>query len=913
MLAIRTIVLSFFLLLFSTFSFSQAQVFGVKYYMEYNTSTCLYDCHIIITNGSATHPVYRTQFNANYTIVAPTGTTVTVAENYLPLENNQWYAGTDPIEWNIGASAFNVLNSGVDYHPISPSLSPAGQYNDIAAGDTLKIFSLSVVGNDQCGTGVRFFENGVDPNVNGQDFSCGFTIGGPNQDFEGLEDEVYPTLEIPTPTVNTDSGISIDLELNAPSCQTGITYAWTGPNNYSSTSEDVNINPAQSADYGTYTVTVEDGLGCQASLDVEVLDPNSASISEVTLGSVVINPTFENIAVHVDIEGDDNKNSTMTIEYRLSGTDTYLPGAMTMRSSSDMMVDGSPLGMNFHAGSAMHLLPNASYDIRVTLTDEDGGTEVVEQTVQTKEFPKPKPEGQVIYVIPGNGGGDGTIGNPYQGLQYAADNAMPGDILEVADGVYDPFSLTTSGTEESPITIRSTNLHGAVINGGNTNTGVVTIGTATDSIGHIILDGFEITNGAWGIDAQNTQHLTVKNNKINDVDFGFYNRRENGWEHNQYLTNNEIIGRTSWPQLDGNIPGERGVDIRGNNNVISHNSISDFGDGISTDGPAYESSYSLDIHDNYITRIVDDIIEVDGTVSNARVYRNQGLNGRTGVSVAPVLGGPAYIFRNEFYNLENSAFKMNNESAGLIILNNSIAKEGRGLTSPEGWQNTIFKNNAILSSHYIFEEFGLVSGSIDDWSHNAFLSLRAGTNAEPWFKWDDVQYATLTDLQASNGTEANSISTSYADFVDVTIPTDYSVEALPSDYDFQLTPESSLIDQGEYYDNIFDDISSIGLVDMGALESGSPSPDYGTDFTNVCDRINLANRLWNGTKNIGWYHPSNWTPCGVPENITTVDIPTNLIDYPFLNSDAVAKNLNILGNGKLEITNESTLRLDGVE
>jgi len=256
---------------------------------------------------------------------------------------------------------------------------------------------------------------------------------------------------------------------------------------------------------------------------------------------------------------------------------------------------------------------------------------------------------------------------------------------------------------------------------------------------------------------------------------------------------------------------------------------------------------------------------------------------------------------------------MNNGTAGLIILNNSIAKEGRGLTSPAGWQNTIFKNNTILSSHYIFEEYGLVSGSVDDWSHNAFLSLRAGTSAEPWFKWDNVQYASLTTLQTDAGTEANSMATSYADFMNVTIPSDYSVEVLANGYNFQLSPQSSLINHGEFFENILGNTTNNGQVDIGALENGSPSPDYGADFTNVCERIDMSNRLWNGSKNVGWYHPDNWTPCGVPEKITTTTIPTDLIDYPFLNSGAVAKNLYILGNGQLEITNESTLRLEGEE
>ncbi|MFT4533947.1 MAG: hypothetical protein ACI9P5_001299 [Saprospiraceae bacterium] len=912
---IQKIAYSFFLF-FGTFNlYSQNQVTGVNYFMEYDTLECRYDCSIIITEGSAILAPYRTQFNSQYTIVVPTGTTVDIEETYLPLQDNQNYTSIIPTSWSIGASAYNALGLGIDYHPIAPNLNVSSQYNNITEGDTLKIFSFSVSVNSACGAGVRFFENGVDQNTNGADYSCGFTIGGPWEDFIGIEPIIYPPKPtIPLPTIDNSNGIFIDLTLSAPvSCQSTYTTSWTGPNNYMSTNEDVLINPAVSADYGLFKIVVEDDIECKDSLEISVIEPGSQGVDEMTLGTVIYNPTFEHIAFHANIEGDDNKNSTITVEYKLTGTENYLPGAITMRANPEMIVNGSALGLNFHAGSIMHLLPNSSYDIKLTLVDIDGGSQVIEETVSTKKFPSANDFNQIKYVEPGNGGGDGSISNPYLGLQAAANSAQAGDLFEVGDGVYDPFLLIESGTESNQIILRSTNLHGAIIDGNNTLSGIVTIGSASDSIQHIILDGFEIKNGAWGIDAQNTQYFTVRNNKINDVDFGFYNRRENGWEHNQYLNNNEFIGRTLWPQLDGNIPPERGVDIRGNANVISNNSISDFGDGISTDGPASQNSYALDIHDNYLTRIVDDIIEVDGTISNTRVYRNQGLNGRMGVSVSPVLGGPVYIFRNEFYNLETSAFKMNNETAGLAILNNSIAKSDRGLTSSEGWQNTVFKNNIVLSGHYIMEEFGLVSGSIDDWGNNGYLSLRSGTTAEPWFKWNGVKYNTVTDIVLSGLTEGNTIATSYVDFVNIVIPADYSTEALPSDIDFSPSANSDLIDSGVNFDNIFENDTVGGVLDLGALEDGLPSPNYGHDFENVCERNDISTKIWNGNTNKGWYHPLNWTPCGVPEKMSDVTIPGALLIYPFINSDITTKNVFIWGNGQLEIMNNALFQLLGTQ
>ncbi len=636
---------------------------------------------------------------------------------------------------------------------------------------------------------------------------------------------------------------------------------------------------------------------------------SAQAVDEMLLSRVHINPTFEHIAVHVDIIGDDNLNSEMLIEFRPQGSAAFLPGSLVMRAYPDMVVGDSLLNMNFHAGSAMHLMPNTEYDLRLTLQDSDGGSQVIDTSASTNKFPTVGSSNNTLYVVPGTGGGDGSIGTPFQGIQAAVSAAVAGDIIEVSDGLYTPFVLDESGTEDLPIVIKSTNLHGAIIDGNNTSTAVVTIGVFDDSTRYVIIDGFDIKNGKWGIDAQNTQYLAIKNNKISDVDFGIYNRRANGWEHDQYIFNNEIIGRTLWPQTNGEIPAERGVDIRGNRNVVSHNMISDFGDGISTDGPPYKISYALDIHHNDITRVVDDIIEIDGSISNTRVYNNRGYNGRMGVSVAPVFGGPAYIFRNEFYNLKSSAFKMNRQPAGLVIVNNSVVKLNRGLTSDNGWQNTVFKNNAILSSEYVFEEYGLVAGSIDDWNYNGYKSLRSGTSGAPWFKWDNIRYNNIATITSSGVTEANSIGIDFSDFVDVSMPQSYAIEALTSANDFQLPLASTLIDAGVAFDNVLDHELINGSPDIGAYEFGQIPTRYGHDFSEVCDRLDVSSRTWNGSHNEGWYHPANWTPCGVPIHSTDVVIPGGLLRYPFVNANTTISNLYILNNGKLDLIEGTVFKI----
>ncbi len=561
--------------------------------------------------------------------------------------------------------------------------------------------------------------------------------------------------------------------------------------------------------------------------------------NDITSSNVSYNPTFEHLSVHLSIVGDDNLNSTLTIEYKRTDLTTWSPAAQTMRASPLLKVDGAALNLNFHAGSVLFLQPNTAYDIRLTLTDPDGGSSLILNTVSTKARPVTPTNGQKIYVVPGNGGGAGTQANPYQGAQAAADNAMPGNVIELANGTYTPFNLLRNGTENAPIVIKAAKLHGAVINGGNTASGIIQIGSFNDSIQHIIIDGLVIRNGNWGIDAQNTQFLTVKNCDVSNVDYGFVNRRENGWEHDQYIHNNRFVGKTTWPQSI--IPPERGIDIRGNRNVISYNTITDFADGVSTDGNLYKTAYALDIHNNDINRIVDDLIEVDGMISNARIYQNRCFNGRAGVSVAPVFGGPTYVFRNELVNIENSGFKMNRGPSGLFLVNNTIVKSENGMSSTSGWQNTVFKNNAVFCTRYCIEEYNLIPGSTDDWDYNGYRSTRPGTLSGPWFKWDNVRYANMFDLTINSAIEANGRAVSTSDVGNLTIPTSYTIEVLQTQIDLEPSSGSMLIDAGTLLDNINRPFVSDGAPDLGAIEAGMPLPEYGHDFS---AKVQIVLSLW---------------------------------------------------------------------
>ncbi len=269
---------------------------SLDYLLKYDTTTCWYDFHIIILDGYAEGAGQRTQFTSKISMVIPTGTIIAFADKYLPLQNNQSYTGTIPMDWNFGPAVSDPgASPGNDFICITPKLAPTSQYNNIYAGDTLKLFSVSVSGVSNCGEGIRLYENGVDPGssdpgMQGADFSNSFTIGG----FTELYNENAP-VEGPSPPEilelidNSNSNIEINLVIDTTNCQGTIEYTWTGPNGYTSTTEDVFIDPVTSANFGEYEVIIKDAIGCADTSSI-IIEEDVPTVT--VLGLLDINNTY---------------------------------------------------------------------------------------------------------------------------------------------------------------------------------------------------------------------------------------------------------------------------------------------------------------------------------------------------------------------------------------------------------------------------------------------------------------------------------------------------------------------------------------------------------------------------------------------------------------------------------------------
>ncbi|MDJ0757397.1 MAG: right-handed parallel beta-helix repeat-containing protein [Ardenticatenaceae bacterium] len=546
-----------------------------------------------------------------------------------------------------------------------------------------------------------------------------------------------------------------------------------------------------------------------------------ATASAVTPGAIRADATINHIGVLWEVSGDSDLDSTMTLEFRPQGSATWQPGAPAMRAYPTIRVNDDPLDLNYWAASALFLEADTTYELRLTLNDPDGGGQTQTVTTTTRDWPQPNPTGRQLYVVPGSGGGDGSQGNPFKGLQAAADQAQPGDTYYIASGTYAAFNLVRGGSEGQPVSFVGPNDGTAIIDGAGTDRGVITLGVFDETIGHIIIQGVTIQDGGWGIDAQNTQHIYIHHNTIQDVDFGIYNRRQNGWELNQVVCDNVITGRTAWP--GSGIPGERGIDLRGTGHIVCHNEVQNFGDCISVQ-PFTGPSYGNDVYGNDVSYCVDDGIEIDYNQANVRVWRNRVMNARMGVSLQPIRGGPAYVIRNELFNLESVPFKMHNYTTGFIVAHNTAAKNGNGHgDNGSMWRNAIFRNNLILGTRYAFEFITVPDEGFRDFDYNGWGTTRPGS--QPFFKWDNVRYDRISDLPA--GVEDHGVAAAFADLTNAALPADWDVVAVPGSRDLRLVNGSNMINAGTELDNLNDGFIVNGLPDLGAFEWGEPLPLYG--------------------------------------------------------------------------------------
>ena len=300
-------------------------------------------------------------------------------------------------------------------------------------------------------------------------------------------------------------------------------------------------------------------------------------------------------------------------------------------------------------------------------------------------------------------------------------------------------------------------------------------------------------------------------------------RDTQGIAQDHFLADNLIEGPSTWPRTKG-IENARGIQITGEGHVVCYNRIRGFADAIDTLSSA--RCAAIDFHNNDLSELTDDGIELDYSERNTRCFFNRLTNVFQGISMQPVYGGPVYVFRNVMYNVAAEPFKLHNSPSGCLIFHNTSVKQGMPLVlmTPEPVRNSWTRNNLFVGTeaNYAFES---TAKMVDcDFDYDGF----GGGPFKLFLKWNGVRYAT-----SGRGAAGKSPVLKHAVLVDAA--TAFASGALcPDDVgrqtvntvDLRLSARSKAIDAGQPLAGLNDGYRG-KAPDLGAYELGDPLPCYG--------------------------------------------------------------------------------------
>lgn len=548
---------------------------------------------------------------------------------------------------------------------------------------------------------------------------------------------------------------------------------------------------------------------------------------------VLEEPTLVCLAVRWYVEGDADGDASVRVSYRRRGDPGWRPALPLFRvgrspqghqGEDRLQAEGGarewPFEVgNLFAGSVFDLEAGTAYELRLELSDPDGGGATETLEASTRAEPASPPAERVLHVVPGDGGGKGTPADPIRGLAAAAAVVRPGDLVLVHAGVYrGAFTTETSGEAGRPIVWRGAGDGEAVIDAGGAERGI----SATD-IHDVFFENLAVRNAHFGMVAHRSSDIVVRRCHFYGNDYGFTATNNRPVIRRLYIADNLFEGPSTWPRTKG-IESARAIQVCGEGHVVCRNRIRGFGDGIDImhDTP----NRAIDFYENDISECTDDAVEMDYGQTNVRCFRNRITNCFEGVSTQPLYGGPCYVIRNAMYNLEYTPFKMHNNSHGALYLHNTVVKTGIPwpLYTSETVQNCVSRNNLFVGGEAAYAmEFS--PSMVDcDFDYDGF----AGGPFAQFAKWNGRRYASLDELQREGPIERHAVLLgSGSPFASATaVPRDLKVQFPVDVNDLRLSPAAAAVDAGAVLPNVNDGYRG-RAPDLGAYQLGEPLPHYG--------------------------------------------------------------------------------------
>lgn len=558
-----------------------------------------------------------------------------------------------------------------------------------------------------------------------------------------------------------------------------------------------------------------------------------------TPGSIVDEvPTHNCLGFRWLITGDTDLDCTVAVEYRPAGTAVWLP-AQPMLRVEPASVSGNTFDPgNLLAGSVLGLTPDTDYEVRLTLSDPDGGSSVQTRSLRTRAVPSDPAAPTLKYVAPGSGGGAGTQGSPYLGLAAAQAAASAGDVFVLQAGTYSipsTFVFNKNGTAGNPIVWRGVDAATVILNGGGTAQPVLSFSGSQ----YVHLERVTIRNPLrTAINGTATKNLVIRQcvvdcSAVSPTTEASGILLQGAGHEGAYISQNRIRGNIDW--TGGRNQDAYACVLLGRGHMIQYNEIYDWWDsaGLGGNDTTVDTS-GCDIIGNEFHNVTDDGIEMDGARFNNRIYENRFTNVLCGISCQPCLAGPTYIVRNAIYNYQLKPLKfhiLGNTPTGMLVYNNTfVGADPRGIGGGD-WRNSHFRNNLFLAS----DDAGAIAFDTNaqrfSWDYNGWYHSASATN---FGRLNGVNYASLTAFQTGLGQEVQGKLVGYTVFTNAAMPTrgglvypftsGFSAPYTPGAADLTLkSGTNAAVDAGVVLANI-----TQGTVpDLGAYERGSAVPVYG--------------------------------------------------------------------------------------
>ncbi len=546
-------------------------------------------------------------------------------------------------------------------------------------------------------------------------------------------------------------------------------------------------------------------------------------------------PTLEPAALHSlgaywIISGDDNKNAKVELSFRKPGAawQSAMPLLRVRKGDHKNEAGKSTLQVPndawLFAGSALLLQPDTDYELKLSLSDPDGGNVENILPSRTRAEPQIAANAPRFHVAPGKGGGKGTAAEPFRGLEAAQAAAKPGAIFLLRAGIYEgTFTVTKSGEPGNPILWRGAGDGEAILDGQGTAEKRPGRGVSANDTHDVWFENLTIRNADYAFVGHNAARIVIRRCKINNVEYGITctnNDKDTvtGW----FIADNVLEGPATWPRTKG-IENARAIQVTGSGHEICYNRIRGFADAIDTFGSL--RCAAIDIHHNEISEMTDDGLETDYSERNVRVFFNRFTNVFQGISTQPVFGGPIYIFRNALYNVGVEPFKMHNAPSGVLILHNTVVKKGVPLVlwSNEPVKNCVSRNNLFVGSNggYAYESTAPMQEC--DFDYDGF----GGGPYEKFLKWNGTRYATMQEARDKAPVYKHVVqvdaATAFANGTQT--PADEKTQ-FPNTFDLRLKLGSAAIDSGAALPGINTGFAG-KAPDLGAYEAGDELPHYG--------------------------------------------------------------------------------------